>query len=176
MAGCDVGAYAPATRSWIAIGKISGRGKLQIAVASILRSDGGRGCSVDTIDIVPLRLGTNLKRHPTGTPSMPQLTLCRPSHMSGAEAAMMSASGHIAKSFCNAKPGRYRGMADIEQASPRSIWLKLPTSVRSNPSRRCRARWRKATSRERARRSPRPQPPSARCARRVGSKKALRHG
>jgi hypothetical protein len=35
---------------------------------------------------------------------------------------------HIAKFFCNAKLGRYRGVADIEQASPRSIWLKLPTS------------------------------------------------
>jgi hypothetical protein len=34
---------------------------------------------------------------------------------------------HIAKFFCNAKLGRYRGVADIEQASPRSIWLKLPT-------------------------------------------------
>jgi hypothetical protein len=35
---------------------------------------------------------------------------------------------HIAKFFCNAKLGRYRGEADIEQASPRSIWLKPPTS------------------------------------------------
>jgi hypothetical protein len=36
-------------------------------------------------------------------------------------------SWHIAKFFCNAKLGRYRGVADFEQASPRSIWLKLPT-------------------------------------------------
>ena len=36
---------------------------------------------------------------------------------------------HIAKFFCHAKLGRYRGMADIEQASPLSIWLKLPTSA-----------------------------------------------
>jgi hypothetical protein len=31
MAGCEAGAYVPATRFWIAIGKISGRGNLQIA-------------------------------------------------------------------------------------------------------------------------------------------------
>jgi hypothetical protein len=40
----------------------------------------------------------------------------------GHAAAPYRASGfvqwHIAKFFCNAKPGRYRGMADIEQASP----------------------------------------------------------
>jgi hypothetical protein len=34
---------------------------------------------------------------------------------------------HVAKFFCNAKLGRYRGMADIEEAPPRSIWLKPPT-------------------------------------------------
>jgi hypothetical protein len=38
---------------------------------------------------------------------------------------------HIAKLFCNAKPGRYRGMANIEQTSPRSIWLKLPTRAQA---------------------------------------------
>ena len=32
--------------------------------------------------------------------------------------------------FRHAKLGCYRGMADIEQASPRSIWLKLPASSR----------------------------------------------
>jgi hypothetical protein len=39
------------------------------------------------------------------------------------------ADRHIAKFFCNARLGRYRGVADIEQASPRSLWLKLPTSA-----------------------------------------------
>jgi len=33
----------------------------------------------------------------------------------------------IAKFFCNAKLGRYRGKTDIEQAAFHSIWLKLPT-------------------------------------------------
>jgi hypothetical protein len=41
---------------------------------------------------------------------------------------------HIAKSCCNAKLSRYRGMADIEQAAPPSIWLKLPTSCRMRSS------------------------------------------
>jgi hypothetical protein len=35
---------------------------------------------------------------------------------------------HVAKFCCNAKLGRYRGKADIEQAAFHSIWLKLPTS------------------------------------------------
>jgi hypothetical protein len=43
--------------------------------------------------------------------------------------AAVVSSWHIAKFFCHAKLGRYQGMADIEQASPRSIWLKLPTSL-----------------------------------------------
>jgi hypothetical protein len=36
---------------------------------------------------------------------------------------------HIAKFFCNAKLGRYRSKADIEQAAFHSIWLKLPTTL-----------------------------------------------
>jgi hypothetical protein len=35
---------------------------------------------------------------------------------------------HIAKLSRNAKLVRFRSMADFEQASPRSIWLKLPNS------------------------------------------------
>jgi hypothetical protein len=31
--------------------------------------------------------------------------------------------------FLQRKTRRYRGMADIEQASPRSSWLKLPTGL-----------------------------------------------
>jgi DNA transformation protein and related proteins len=47
-------------------------------------------------------------------------------------------SWHIAKFFCHAKLGRCRGMADIEQASPLSIWLKLPTSSRCGRERHLR--------------------------------------
>jgi hypothetical protein len=53
----------------------------------------------------------------------------------------------IAKFFCNAKLGRYRAVADIEQASPRSIWLKLPTScLRRWRSRRRNGEWRSRPS------------------------------
>jgi hypothetical protein len=31
--------------------------------------------------------------------------------------------------FCHAKLGRYQAMAEIEQTSLRSIWLKLPISL-----------------------------------------------
>jgi hypothetical protein len=44
------------------------------------------------------------------------------------EECRMSVHWHIKKLCRKAKLGRFRGMADIEQAAPHSIRLKLPTS------------------------------------------------